>query len=333
MEGSRRRLAVLAGQLTGQLPPAPASRHEELQGPAAQRPTVPLRMTPCAAEASPSASGRMLEGQVALITGAGKGIGEAAARLLASHGAAVVCTDLDDTAAQLVAGAIQEAGGRAVAVAGDVTAPDFAERAVAEAVRAFGGLHILVNNAGYTWDGVIHKITPEQWDAMLEVHCTAPFRLIQAAAPAMRDAAKLEMERNGAAKPRVILNISSTSGTHGNAGQANYATAKAGVVGLTKAVAKEWGPFNVRCNAIAFGLIDTRLTRSKEGGESIKVGGKEVQLGIPSADSYWSAIKSHIPLRRVGSAEEAAGAVLALVSPLTSYVTGQVLEVNGGSYM
>ncbi|EFJ48538.1 hypothetical protein VOLCADRAFT_60269 [Volvox carteri f. nagariensis] len=280
-----------------------------------------------------SGTGGMLEGQVALITGAGKGIGEAAARLLAAHGAAVVCADLDGTAAQMVAGAIQEAGGRAVPLAGDVTAPDFPERAVSEALRAFGGLHILVNNAGYTWDGVIHKITPEQWAAMLEVHCTAPFRMIQAAAVAMRDAAKMELERSGVAKPRCIINISSTTGTHGNAGQANYATAKAGVVGLTKSVAKEWGPFNVRCNAIAFGLIDTRLTRAKEGGESILVGGKEVKLGIPSADGYWSAVKSLIPLRRVGSADEAAGAILMLASPYSSYVTGQVLEVNGGSFM
>ncbi|KXZ43467.1 hypothetical protein GPECTOR_89g487 [Gonium pectorale] len=323
-EGPRRRLAVLAGQLG----PASAIRSDQTTAAAST-----LGAQPCAAREAAGGPGPLLAGQVALITGAGKGIGEAAAKLLASHGAAVVVADLDDTAAQLVADAVQEAGGRAVAVAGDVTDPAFAERAVGEALRVFGGLHILVNNAGYTWDGVIHKMTPEQWSAMLAVHCTAPFRLIQAAAPAMRDAAKAEVEQEGAARPRSIINISSTSGTHGNAGQANYATAKAGVVGLTKAVAKEWGPLNVRCNAIAFGLIDTRLTRPKEGGESIVVGGKAVALGIPSADSYWSAIKGQIPLRRVGSAEEAAGAILALASPLCSYVTGQVLEVNGGSYM
>ncbi|GIL48060.1 hypothetical protein Vafri_4757 [Volvox africanus] len=330
MDKSQRRLSVLSGQLAHSNSSAILHRDEERVAEEAH--AAHVRIQSSAATSNGTISG-LLEGQVALITGAGKGIGEAAARLLAAHGAAVVCTDLDDTAAQLVAGAIQDAGGRAVALAGDVTAPEFPERAVAEAVRVFGGLHILVNNAGYTWDGVIHKITPDQWAAMLQVHCTAPFRLIQAAAPAMRDAAKAEMERNGVAKPRCIINISSTSGTHGNAGQANYATAKAGVVGLTKAVAKEWGPFNVRCNAIAFGLIDTRLTRPKEGGESITVGGQQVQLGIPSADTYWSAIKSQIPLRRVGSAEEAAAAIFMLASPYSSYITGQVLEVNGGSFM
>ncbi|PNH05124.1 3-oxoacyl-[acyl-carrier-protein] reductase FabG [Tetrabaena socialis] len=313
-DGPERRLSVLARQLgvedTGQL----------------------LSANPCATS-SGNAVAPLLAGQVALITG--KGIGEAAALLLAAHGAAVVVCDIDGTAAQLVAGAVQtfiehEAGGRAVAVAGDVTAPDFGERAVGEALRAFGGLHILINNAGYTWDGVAHKMSDEQWSAMLEVHCTAPFRLIRAAAPAMRDAAKAESQGS---QVSCIINISSTSGTHGNAGQANYATAKAGVVGLTKAVAKEWGPLNVRCNAIAFGLIDTRLTRPKEQGESIQVGGQTVPLGIPSADAYWKQLKAQVPLRRVGTAEEAAGAILALASPYSSYVTGQVLEVNGGSHM
>ncbi|KAG2436754.1 hypothetical protein HXX76_006278 [Chlamydomonas incerta] len=319
MDCPQRRLAVLAGHL----------------GASSSGRAGPLSAAPCAGGVSSSATpARLLEGQVAIITGAGKGIGEAAAKLMAAHGAAVVCADLDEQAAQVVVDAIQDAGGRAIAVAGDVTAAGFAERAVAEALRAFGDLTILVNNAGYTWDGVIHKMPPEQWAAMLDVHCTAPFRLIQAAAPAMRDAGKAEADRTGRPKPRCIINISSTSGTHGNAGQANYATAKAGVVGLTKAVAKEWGPFGVRCNALAFGLIDTRLTRAKEGGESIQVGGKEVKLGIPSADNYWASIKGQIPLRRVGSAEEAAGTILALAAPsLSSYVTGQVLEVNGGSFM
>ncbi|KAG2497550.1 hypothetical protein HYH03_004297 [Edaphochlamys debaryana] len=328
MEGnaSRRRLTVLAGQLGAQPPSATSATA------VAGAPNPGIATSPCAGASAANGSG-LLAGMVAIVTGGGKGIGAAAARQMAAQGASVLVTDLDPDAAAGVAEAIVEGGGRAAALAGDVTAAGFAEAAVAEAVRAFGGLHVIVNNAGYTWDGVIHKITPDQWAAMLDVHCTAPFRLIQAAAPVMRDAAKAEMDRDGRAQPRSIINISSTSGTHGNAGQANYATAKAGVVGLTKAVAKEWGPFNIRCNAIAFGLIDTRLTRPKEGGESIQVGGKTVPLGIPSADSYWSAAKQFIPLRRVGSAEEAAGAVVALASPLTAYVTGQVLEVNGGSFM
>lgn len=191
----------------------------------------------------------------------------------------------------------------------------------------WGKLHILVNNAGYTWDGVIHRMSDRQWEAMLAVHNTAPFRLIRAAAPHMRDAAKKEQEQKGRAKPRCIINISSTSGLHGNAGQANYATAKMGVIGLTKTVAKEWGQFNVRCNAVAFGTIETRLTGAKEKGEHILVDGKKVALGIPAAVQRDFG---HIPLRRAGSPEEAAGAVLMLASPHASFITGHCLEVTGG---
>ena len=179
-----------------------------------------------------------------------------------------------------------------------------------------------------------HKLRPEQWDAMLAVHCTAPFRLIQAAAPFMRDAAKKEMEAtSAAARPRSILNVSSTSGTHGNPGQANYATAKAGVVGLTKTVAKEWGPFNVRCNALAFGFIATRLTGDK-GAASISVGGKTVPLGIPGGEAAAdAAAEMMIPLKRVGTPEEGAGAMLMLVSPYSSFISGQTVEVTGGAFI
>ena len=190
---------------------------------------------------------------------------------------------------------------------------------------------------GYTWDGMAHKLKQEQWDAMLAVHCTAPFRLIQAAAPYMRDAAKKEKEASpggsGAARPRSILNGSSTSGTHGNAGQANYATAKAGVVGLTKTIAKEWGTFNVRCNALAFGFIATRLTGEK-GAATIAVGGKEVALGIPGGEAAAdAAAEMMIPLGRVGTPEEGAGAMLMLCSPYAGFVSGQTLEVTGGAFI
>lgn len=275
----------------------------------------------------------MLQDKVAIITGGGKGIGEATARLMAAAGASVVVADMDSAAAAQVVDAIKKAGGRAVAVTADITSADAPAHIVKEAIRAFGRLDILVNNAGFTWDGVIHNMTPEQWETMMLVHCTAPFRLIQAVSPYMRDAGKAEAAAGGTPAFRAIVNISSTSGTHGNAGQANYATAKAGVTGLTKSVAKEWGPFGVRCNAIAFGLIDTRLTRPKEEGEAIQVGGRAVALGIPKANDYWAQVKAAIPLRRVGTAEEAAGAILALVSPLATYITGQVLEVNGGAFM
>jgi 3-oxoacyl-[acyl-carrier protein] reductase len=164
---------------------------------------------------------------------------------------------------------------------------------------------------------------------MLLVHNTAPFRLIRAAAPYMRDAAKQELETKGKSKPRCIINISSVSGTHGNAGQANYATAKLGIVGLTKTVAKEWGGFNIRCNAIAYGTIDTRLTQAKEKGEHIVVDGKKVSLGVPAA---LQGDLNRIPLRRAGTVQEAAGAILMLASPHSSYITGQCIEVNGGVY-
>lgn len=170
----------------------------------------------------------------------------------------MVVADLDSEKAQATADFIRNSGGVAVPIAGDVCAEDFPERVVNAAISNFGGLHILVNNAGFTWDGVIQRMTPKQWQTMLDVHCTAPFRLIQAAAPYMRDAAKKEIEERGRARPRSIINISSVSGTHGSAGQANYATAKAGVVGLTKTVAREWGHFNIRCNVIAYGHINTR---------------------------------------------------------------------------
>lgn len=253
--------------------------------------------------------------------------------MFAEHGASgLVLSDLDPVALSEAAGRVRGLGPRVEEVAGDVTKEETVA-ALAAAAGKLGRLDVIVNNAGFTWDGVLHKMPPQQWHAMMDVHVTAPFRIIQAAVPLMRDAAKAEMEAGGAAAPRSIINISSTSGTHGNAGQANYAAAKAAVVGLTKTVAKEWGPLNIRANAIAFGLIDTRLTRPKEGGETISVGGKAVKLGIPGADSMRQLAEMAAPLRRIGSARDAAGAILFLASEWSQFVTGQVLEVNGGTYM
>ena len=184
---------------------------------------------------------------------------------------------------------------------------------------------------GYTWDGVIHKTTEQQWQAMLDIHCTVPFKVIQAAGHHMRSMAKKEIQESGKAKPRVILNISSTTGVHGNAGQANYATAKSGIIGLTKSVAKEWGQYNIRCNAIAFGFIKTRLTGDSKSGESLTVGKDKVKLGIPT--HILERFTMLVPLQRFGEPEEAAGAILMLASPFSSYINGHVLEVAGGAFV
>eukprot|EP00878_Enallax_costatus_P001673 GHUV01001826.1.p1 GENE.GHUV01001826.1~~GHUV01001826.1.p1 ORF type:complete len:332 (+),score=108.89 GHUV01001826.1:118-1113(+) len=323
---SQRRLTVIAQQL---LPVAP--------GPNAAAPTLPGHHQPQQLQRQPTAAqtdNSMFAGKVIAITGAAKGIGEAAALQFAQLGGQLLLTDLDKAAIEATADRCRQAGSpKVVTVSGDITAPNAAAEIAAALQKNFGRLDVLVNNAGYTWDGVIHKMPEKQWQAMLDVHVTAPFKLIQAVTPLMREAAKQEQAANGEATPRSIINISSTSGTHGNAGQANYAAAKAAVVGLTKTVAKEWGHVNIRCNAIAYGMIDTRLTRAKEGGESISIAGQKVQLGIPGGDALRELAVGTIPLARIGTADEAAGAILMLASPWSTYITGQVLEVNGGSYM
>ncbi len=273
---------------------------------------------------------KLLEGKSAIVTGSGRGIGLAVAKLFAEHGAAVVVNDLEGEVAESVVSEITEAGGRAVACVGSVTAPDFPERIVRTAVEEFGKLDILVNNAGYTWDAVIQNMTDEMWYAMIDVHLTAPFRLIRAATPYMREVAKQEIAE-GKRVHRKIINISSTSGVAGNAGQANYSAGKMGVVGLTKTMAKEWGRFNINVNAVAYGFIDTRLTQAKEKHEKVRVGEIEAEIGIPE-EMRQMAVKL-IPLGRPGTPEEAAGPVLFLASPLSDYVTGHVLLVTGGSYM
>ena len=270
----------------------------------------------------------VLEHQTAIITGAGRGIGAAAALLFARHGARVIVSDRDAEPAEAVVSAIRAAGGEACSIPGDITDPEFPRLLVERTVEEFGALHILVNNAGYTWDGMLHKMTDKQWDAILAVHTTAPFRLVRAAAPYMRDAATREEAEHGKASPRSIINVSSTSGLHGNVGQLNYATAKMGMVGFTKTVAREWGPFNIRCNAVAFGYMETRLTQAKESGESVVVDGEEIRLGVPG--HMHDFIKMSIPLGRTGTVEEAAGGILMLASPWASYITGHTLEVTGG---
>jgi 3-oxoacyl-[acyl-carrier protein] reductase len=270
----------------------------------------------------------MLEGKVAIITGSGRGIGAAAARLFATEGASVVVCDLDAAPAEETAAAITSSGGKAIVQAGDVTDPAFPAQLVQSTLDAFGGIDIIVNNAGYTWDAVIQNMTDKQWYAMLDIHLTAPFRILRAASQYIRDAAKKEQAANGRARARKVINVSSVSGVYGNAGQVNYAAGKAGITGVTKTLAKEWGRYNVQVNCVCYGFIDTRLTAAKEKGETTERGGEQVALGVPEQMRQVGAMM--IPLGRPGTPEEAAGPMLFLASPLSDYVSGHVLEITGG---
>lgn len=271
---------------------------------------------------------KLLEGKVAIITGAARGIGQATAELFAQHGARVVMSDIDPAPLNDAAAAIQNSGGHVHAHVGDVTDPAFPDALIKATLDKFGGLDIIVNNAGYTWDGVIHKMTDQQWQAIIDCHLTAPFRIVRAASTFIRESAKKEQAETGKAQARKIIGISSTTGTRGNPGQVNYAAGKAGVIGFTRTLAKEWGMFNVQANAVAFGWIDTRLTRAKEEHAKIQREGVEIDLGIP-ADRL-QMMSKFIPMGRAGTTQEAAGAVLFFASPLSNYVSGQVLEVTGG---
>jgi 3-oxoacyl-[acyl-carrier protein] reductase len=271
----------------------------------------------------------LLDGKAAIITGSARGIGRATAELFVSEGAKVLINDIDGDIAEQASGEIE---GETAAFAGDLTEPDVPEQLVKKALNEFGAVDILVNNAGYTWDGVVHKMTDEQFQAMLDIHTVVPFRMIRAIAPSWRDSAKAEAGE-GKEVFRKIVNVTSISGTMGNAGQANYSSAKAGVTGLTKTVAKEWGQFKINCNAVAFGFVETRLTQAKEKGEKIEAGhtGKEVDLGIP--EQMRAMAQMTIPLGRPAQPGEAAGPVLFLCSPLSNYIHGQVINVTGGQFV
>jgi 3-oxoacyl-[acyl-carrier protein] reductase len=271
-----------------------------------------------------------LDSKVALITGAGRGIGRAIAEKLAAAGAAVMINDLDPAPAAETEAAIRQSGRAAAHLAGDVTAPDFPQQLVDATLATFGGLDIVVNNAGYTWDNVIQKTSDEQYLAMLGIHLVAPFRILRAASTYIREAAKREAAE-GRRVMRKVVNITSIAGTDGNAGQSGYSSGKAGVIGLTKTMAKEWGRYNVNVNAVGFGMIETRLTQPlTSAGATIDVQGRQIAVGVQP--KMLEAMKVVCPLGRAGTPEEAAGAVLFFCSPLSDYVTAEVLICGGGMH-
>jgi len=268
----------------------------------------------------------VLEGKAAVVTGSARGIGRAAAALLAEHGARVLVTDLDRDEAEEAAAAIP---GETAVVGGDLTKEGVPEAIVHEAIEQFGQLDIVVNNAGYTWDGMAHRMNDEQFRAMLEIHTVVPFRLLRAAAPYLRDAGKADKEA-GREVFRKVVNVTSISGTQGNIGQANYSAAKAGLIGLTKTLAREWGPFKVNVNAVAFGFVETRLTAAADdSGESFVRGdGIEIPLGIP--ERMRQMAPAIIPLGRPATPQDAAGPIFFLCSHWSNFVHGQVITASGG---
>jgi len=271
---------------------------------------------------------KKLEGKVAIVSGSGRGIGRAIAMKLASEGAKVVVNDLDAAPAEQTVAEIRTAGGVALACVGSVTADGFADKLVNSAIEGFGGLDFIINNAGYTWDSVIQKMTDEQWNAIIDVHLTAPFKILRAATDFIRVSARNEAEA-GREVFRKVVNISSIAGTGGNFGQANYSAAKAGIIGLTMALAKEWGRYKVNVNAVAFGMIKTRMTAASAGGDAtIEVEGRKLKVGVNP--ELLAVMERSIPLGRAGTPEEAAGSVYLLCTPESNYISGQTLVCGGG---
>jgi 3-oxoacyl-[acyl-carrier protein] reductase len=268
----------------------------------------------------------VLDGKAAIVTGSARGIGRATAELLTEHGARVLINDLDGDVAEEAASEIK---GDTAVFAGDLTKDGVPDQLVQKAVDEFGQLDILVNNAGYTWDGTLHKMSDEQFQAMLDIHTIVPFRMVRAAAPHFREPAKKERDA-GEEVFRKIVNVTSISGTMGNAGQANYSAAKAGVTGLTKTLAKEWGQFKINVNAVAFGFVETRLTQAKEEGGKIEREGEQIDLGIP--EQMRQMARMMIPVGRPATPEEAAGGIFFLCSPWSNFVHGQVINVTGGQF-
>ena len=271
---------------------------------------------------------KKLEGKVALVTGAGRGIGKAIALKLASEGAKVVINDLDQGAIDEALSAIQAIGGKAVGFAGNITKPDVPEQFVKTALDQFGEIDIIVNNAGYAWDTVIQKLTDEQFQAMMDIHVHAPVRVLRAAATYLLPKAKQEKADNAVVE-RKVVNISSISGLYGNAGQIGYSAGKAAILGVTKTMAKEWGRYNINVNCVAFGLIQTRMTAPMGTPESVaQIEGNTIKMGVP--EDFIEQNVKFIRLGRAGTPEDAAGAVYLFCLPESNFITGQVVLVSGG---
>ncbi len=273
-----------------------------------------------------------LSGQTAIVTGAGQGIGLSIAQKLAAEGANVVANDLDEATCREVVDGIVDQGGAALAVPGDVTEANFGERAVNDALALFGDVHIIINNAGYIWNTSALNHTDEQWAAMIDMHLTAPFRLLRAAGAHFRNEAKRLISAGEPLPCRKIVNISSVSGIFGAATQVSYSAAKSGVVGMTKTLAKEWGRYNVTVNAVAFGHIATRLTQPYEDApEEITIGGRAHKVGLTKQQV--TQIQEMTPLGRTGTPDDAAGAVVLFCYPESNFVSGQILVASGGLEM
>jgi 3-oxoacyl-[acyl-carrier protein] reductase len=298
----------------------------------------------------PTLRSDLLAGQVAIVTGGARGIGGAAATTLAANGARVVIAEVDDHKATETVKVLNEEFGHGTASAhvGDLVAPDACDALVSDTVEKCGGLDIVVNNAGYAWDGGVHSLSDEQFQAMLDIHLVVPFRIARACAPHFRSAAQVDDEL-GHSRHRKTVMVSSMAGSWGLAGAANYAAAKSGMLGLMRTLAVEWGSIHVNVNAVAFGVIQTRFGLPQSDHEVIETGGRTIHVGMPAKQAQRRGVavdptrvvsdeEMYEPkpfpgavLGRTGSIREAADAIFWLCSPLSDYVTGQTVNVNGGA--